>query len=357
MPQFEFRSRIAELTGAPHLITEEVSPLLASTHKITKASDASRIPALKVRAHVVAVVLDVAKDRLLAALQPLLEAHLEEVGQEHEAFLGECPSGDGEEEQADLWQKGLLDAIYESLQGDVAAVAGEAELQRLVYGGAPVYELAAAVCMTPVHDEDRALRALGLVHFVAQKVEEIRKPPAAKVAGALASAAEAEYVESMFDDTAAPSPCLYGSMELCEEPELMVAGDMVCGTCGAVKALLTEIPALVPTQSDPIVVVRQRHLRAGRPEGTGAVETTCSEAARALLTVLSAHAGVTDNELAEAIGVSRAQLNNYRKAKHVFAPDALQAKRLLSLAEKTLTMVTDAASEFRAEQELQDGGL
>src|ERR1700691_4314604 len=138
----KFRSRVAELAGGHDAILATARDMLATTDRVTKAADASKIPESAVRAHVVGVVFRALKQRLREPLIERLDAHIQAVSEEYMLFEGEPPD---DAHAAIRWRAGLTAAVIESLAGDVETSLESLKMRAMLKEDCSVIALADAI--------------------------------------------------------------------------------------------------------------------------------------------------------------------------------------------------------------------
>ena len=115
--------------------------------------------------------------------------------------------------------------------------------------------------------------------------------------------------------------------------------------CGVTQ---DDITALAGTEdapaSEPAKPPRRRAPSISEP-------TPVTEAAKRLLEALADH--VKDQDVAEALEVSRSQAINYRRGTTLFAPDALQLKKLDTLVTEANRKLTGAIVSLKSAVELE----
>src|ERR1035437_538684 len=87
----QFRARLSELAGGREAVLTKTRELLGSTHKLTKAGSAAKIPIKKVEKHVVDVVVEAIRQQLHDPLSELIADRLQAVRDEIELMGGEAP--------------------------------------------------------------------------------------------------------------------------------------------------------------------------------------------------------------------------------------------------------------------------
>ena len=100
----DFRSKIVEMTGGREAVLAEAEQMLGSTHPITRAGDASRIPRKDVQKHVVETILAASKNLVRASLAELIVKHSMAIENEFILFEGEIPDSPGDR---DDWVEAL----------------------------------------------------------------------------------------------------------------------------------------------------------------------------------------------------------------------------------------------------------
>jgi hypothetical protein len=400
---FAFRDKIPSMIGGRAALLAKSREMLVSTHRITKASDPSRIPVESVRRHVVDTVLAAIVALLREPLKESLRAHFIEVGEEHELFEGAPPIG---AESGD-WMLGLDNRFYQSLEGEVASLIPAIRLSAIIHEGgsaAAVAEIVDELLATPTADVSRALGACGVTASdIEEMAEEIRQPPVSNVvltnegggyptydedplkasivvgepilimtATGLANIVRRRLAdgEDFFDiheklvaifggsdDTARAfvgHPTLAESLcEFTKDAQAVGEGNteaawqasadeiMRMATAPRNEARAATAEAIAPTQTQ---VVPEK-IPPRRKRGPVAPEVSpATEAGKAALVALCDHGGIPEQALADLIGVSRAQMNNYRYGRTIWAPDDLQVAALANALTRHITAL-DAARE------------
>lgn len=263
----------------------------------TKAPPAADMKAKARGKYAVSVILEAIQDNLRESLAVLIDAHVQAVEEEYVLMEGDAPA-DGDTSQPALdWWTGLYEAQDLALAGDTMKMAGDKAVKKWVRSDAETSALVALILAKPVENTTRALSVCGVTP------EDIS---ALAGTGAEPEAAGAE--------TEGGEPC---------NPTSEASGAVATVTGGAA-------PARAPRR------------RAPRLEGP----TPVTEAAKHLLEVAADH--VKDADLAEALGVSRAQVINYRRGSTLFSPDAGQLERLDALIHSAAQRLETAVGALKS---------
>ena len=127
-----------------------------------------------------------------------------------------------------------------------------------------------------------------------------------------------------------------------------------CGiTPEDVTALAATGPAPAPVADEgvaPTEAAAPTRTRRRSPSISG--PTPVTEAAKVLLETLAEH--VKDADVAEALEVSRSQVVNYRRGTTLFAPDALQIKKLETLVKTAVARLEGAFGALRSAVEIAE---
>ena len=276
----KFRDAVLARVSPPDVLLVKLEEALKTTHQITKAGDASKIPLPKVMKHVVDTLSEVVKAEVRPLMIEMFDKHITAVSDEYEMDEGDSEGLTGEE--AAKWWRGMLDAQYESFAGEVRKIVGDEAVRKFV-------------------DEDEETEVL---------VDAILKKP--------------------IDDT--------GAMKI----KLGVTPDQIQALVRKVHENWSEAPDN-PEPAAPEAEKPKRNI----PAKVDASATTA--AAQALLEALYSYSGAKDQDLADALGVSRPQINNYRHGRSNLNPDETQAEALLALARKHAGGLLKAVEAFEAE--------
>jgi hypothetical protein len=176
---FKFRDRILELVGSKAHVLERAEKLLGTTHAITKAADASKIPRADVQRHVIDTVIAAARQIVEAPLSELIDAHSEAVEDEYALLEGDPP-----EDEAGLadWLKYLADFAAPTFNGEVKSVIGPEALGAWLHDPkADGFDLAQLLVSSPVENPAAELKVLGVttadLERLTTTILENRMPP------------------------------------------------------------------------------------------------------------------------------------------------------------------------------------
>ena len=283
----KFRDAVLSRVSPPDVLLVKLEEALKTTHKITQAGDASKIPIPKVMKHVVDTLSEVVKIEVRPLMIELFDRHITAVSDEYEMDEGDSEGLTGDE--AATWWRGMLDAQYESFAGEVRKIVGDEAVRKFVDEDEETEVLVDAILKKPIDDTGAMKIKLGVtpdqIQALVRKVHE-------NWAEASESGADPE-----------------------EEEEIAEA---------AAPERKRTIPAKV--------------------EGS-----KLTEAARGLLEALYAYSGAKDQDLADALSISRPQINNYRHGRSNLNPNEAQAEALIALARKHAGGLLAAVEAFEAE--------
>ena len=386
----EFRALLPDMAGGRDSVLATARERLQTTHKLTKAGDASNIPLPKVEKHVTDVIVEALRTRLFEPLSELLANHLQSVQDEYELMEGEAPE---EPAAAKEWLHGLWTAHEEALTGEVRYTAGgEAALQALVWSEDFSSIELTQLMLSKIGDVKRAFASMNISPGdIAGLVEVARGAPPAEapedgfgladiadlVRARLAEGADLfeldEAVRTMLSTTDTESFDI--AVALLTDDE-RIAGELfnftevrpvdpeaddldakaILEVASAVEAEPEAPPAppaasrtvgkgRSPSENKAFVEVVTR--KAGRPRGgSEPVPDERSEAAQEILMAMCEFSGCTEVALAAALGVSRATMNNYRHGKALLQPTTAQAAALGKLLAKYLNGLQNAQETF-----------
>lgn len=315
-----FTDRIPELIGAPGALVAETRRLLAGERRITKAANVAAIPVENVRRHVVETILEAIKGLLREPLSQLILKQRDAAMEELELLEGKFIVGmQGENE----WIAASHLAIQQALSGgDIERVIGDESVRTLAHQEASNEEIVEAVLDQPIADVGRALRECGVTTAdIETLVEEVRSlPPPDKYEAADRRLGEQTTLDEEWDNATPGAP--NGAA-----PEARIAGDLQASA------------ALVKARRKP-----------GRPPNPdkNAPPSPSSVAAAELLAAIKDYTAINEHELSQAIGVSRAQMNNYRMKRAVWTPDEDQIATLRRLYENYVTPLSAALEGLEA---------
>lgn len=381
----KFRSRIAELCGGRDVLLREMTERFLTTHRITKAADASKISDESVTAHIETVFTATVRDLVKKPLTDLVVAHLQEVGDEFVLINGDLPE---DETLAGLYDDELAVAIVSSLNGDVIDMAGYKEVHDLVHAQANVSDLVDLVLAVPIRDFSRAYEAFSLTDRDLEQLKAAARnigalealgalpDPIVKVPGPpedfgfteLAALAhqrledggdifEVDQLlrEILMADSKAVVYDLGGVMtdddEVLEKLWLFVqdyAGELDIDVDRIMhKAAKPPKPpappkAPAPQTTDNRTSFQTQKRRSRRKSAAGGEPDAVSEAAQDLLDAILEHTGCSEMKLAEALGVSRGQMNNYRSGRTVWRPDETELSAIRGICETATAAIQDA---------------
>lgn len=304
----KFRDAMLLDLPEPAALLATLGEAVKTTHRITQAGDASQIPLPMVIKHVLSTLGEIVKAEVRQPLIDMFDAHLQAVEEEYELLEGECPDHpEGLENDLGAWWRGLFDAQIESLTGDATSILGADAVRKLVEDDASTVDIVDAILAKPIVAHEEMLVKLNLT------LEDIT-PIVQGIHRNWNSAGGVIQV-----DLGPPSP--------------------------EIEALVTELNA----STVPAVVIPQRSTdEAPKPRGMRqkSVASPTTEAARAMIEALCEHSGAKEADIAEALGVSRPQINNYRHGKTALEPSETQVAGLLTLARKHVSALDLAAQAF-----------
>jgi hypothetical protein len=302
---FKFRTQVAELAGGRDAVLAQARAMLETTHPVTRAGDRSKIAPDSARRHVVATILEGVKILVRASLIEAADDHLAAVLENYELIEGPQP-----EDDATAWLKGFNTAVWDGFQGDVEATVGGAALQLRIDRDDTTEDLVDAILARPVEDTARALGALGVTAFDIEALAE-------EACGRAPTGATAVVTVTSGAVSTGGSETVAEGVGYSEAPTVIVNG---------------QAPA-----------APQRRRRAAAQAGP---PSPVSEAARGALTALVELSAIPEGDIATAIGVSRAQMNNYRHGRTVWHPDDAQAEALVSMIERCQRGLAEAGQAF-----------
>jgi hypothetical protein len=348
----KFRSRVAELAGGHDAILATARDMLTKTDRVTKAADASKIPESTVRAHVVGVVFKSLKNRLREPLIELLDTHIQAVSEEYMLFEGEPPD---DAHAAIRWRAGLTAAVIESFTGEVENSMMADKLRGLIQQDCSVIALTDAILAPPIVDIERAMGALKITtEDLDALMAEVRAPPkpaftlkdlAALVRARLEEGADllemSENVQLILAqhggaqgvmNVVAPDPELQRKLMafLDNRPPVTDNLDAECVMMLAtqeVGAISAEKPQEAPRPAAPKRAPSGPRKAAQAPPQLASAAPE-AVAARGALEAICAYSSVTEAALSNELGVSRAQMNNYRHGRTAWHPSPAQRASL-----------------------------
>lgn len=276
----------------PAALLATLSEAVRTTHRATQAGDASQIPLQMVIKHVLSTLGEIVKAEVRQPLIDMFDAHLQAVEEEYELLEGECPEYP---EPLHNWWRGLFDAQIESLTGDATNILGADAVRKLVEDDASTVDIVDAILAKPIVAHEEMLVKLGLT------LEDITP-----------------IVQGIHSNWGATDKALE---DFAEE----------------LQSRSPEIAANLPEAAPRPRGIRQR-----------SVASPTTEAARAMIEALCEHSGAKEADIAEALGVSRPQINNYRHGKTALEPSEAQVEGLLALARRHAGALTDACGAFEA---------
>lgn len=376
---FYFLDRIGELVGGPDSVIIETRGMLDTTHRITKAGSAAKIPVDNVRKHVVNALLDAIVDLAKVPLLREIDEHMGEVIEAATMMRGE-PDGDGDA----LWWAETADEAFAAFEGDVATIAGEEAFKAAASEG-KCEALTDLALERLARDPKKTLTACGITaDLIEGLVKEVRgeKPTALQelsMGGFIAIArreriagkdimeldeavraafgattkAEMEAAAALLTDNDVEQAQIFDFFDRrVDIPKAQDEKDidhileraMADDTAGDA----IEIPSVVAAVATEEKTERKpRAGGAGRPRG-GNEQSAATDAAKAALVALCAFSAIKENDLAAAIGVSRATMINYREGKTVWTPTAADVETLKSLFSRYIENLQEA--QFLVEQ-------
>ena len=278
----KFRDAVLSRVSPPDVLLVKLEEALKTTHKITQAGDASKIPIPKVMKHVVDTLSEVVKIEVRPLMIELFDRHITAVSDEYEMDEGDSEGLTGDE--AAKWWRGMLDAQYESFAGEVRRIVGDEAVRKFV-------------------DEDEETEVL---------VDAILKKP--------------------IDDT--------GAMKI----KLGVTPDQIQALVRKVHENWAEASEEAEPPSEEAAAPERKRTIPAKVEGS-----RLTEVARGLLEALYAYSGAKDQDLADALSISRPQINNYRHGRSNLNPNEAQAEALIALARKHAGGLLAAVEAFEAE--------
>lgn len=384
---YSFLDRLPELAGGKEALVQTTRDMLEITHRVSQASDLTGIPVDSVRKHVVMTLLTAIQDAVRPNLHMELDEQFSEVIQTRELETGE-PDGD---EDA-MWWAETGEAIALHLAAAVSGLLPQDDVERLgAENGSealtddllnalvkkPV-DLLSAFQFTPEEIEELVAHARGapvppaaepeepatapilvegeltmggfvaivrrlvvdgedlmeldeLVRaaFSADSSENLKVAAAALTSDTAEQAAIYLFVNSRDPDPAADErDADHIIAAAASEPEPELKATKATRTRTANEAILeaeAKARAAGAEKTKPPAASR-----AGRPRG-GNEPSAATEAAKDVLVALSNLSGVTEKDLASAIGVSRPQMINYREGKTVWTPTDTQVEVIRAL--------------------------
>lgn len=384
----QFRDKIAEMIGGKGVLLMQAGAILRTLGSPQAPSTA------------VAAVMRACKDLLKAPLYELLDRHLAEVREEYMLMEGERPD-EGDDETTAMayaeWLAGLNETELASMDGEISGLVGATRLYELVYQHMAIGALVDAVLSAPIADTDRALKALGVTpEDLETLVREATPPVPVAVFGKeeFADLVRAKLDEGEdlldLDEIVIGIVCATTEDGLVDNIQRLTSDEVIAGLIFTFvnmrsdtsikddEALATEIVALAsqpkaswhkivdtgdglrlePTKTpsetpttkpiissepvgDPRLTARRTRGRpsAGEPDAV-------SNAAQAALVALTDFSAATEKGIADALGVSRAQMNNYRHGKNTWHPSEDQAMALQGLMSHYIGGLTEAREAF-----------
>lgn len=288
----KFRDAVLARVSPPEILLAKLEEALRTTHRITAAGDASKIPLPGVMKHVVDTLSAIVKAEVRPHMIELFDRHIDAVSDEYE--LDEGGSDGLSAAEAETWWGGLLKAQFESFAGEVRGVVSDEAVMAFVAADEPTEVLVDAILLKPIDDTGAMKIKLGItpdqlqplmrgVHtnWAAEPVDQENKTPPAS-------------------DTVAPT---------------------------------TE-------SAEP---------KAGRKRAEKVDGSPVTEATRLLIEAMYAYTGARDDDLAKALGVSRPQINNYRHGRSQLDPTPEQAEAMLALAREHANGLARAVQAFELE--------
>lgn len=369
MPQnFTFREQLKDMIGEG--VTADAAERLSTTHRITKAGDASKIGDDDARNHVMLVLKAAVSDRLQVALLEMVEEHSTAVGEEFEIIEGECPENPSGAEQ---WIFKQTDMLIDSFRGEVAdALGGHSNIQRALHGGSTPEEFVEALVAGIMEGPDVS-EAQNITDGQIKELMNIARQPSATVETKIVDVSifvtvTREAIDAGLDimDASDLVLALISSLneeEFCEhwnvlvphntshdrflqalddaatfEPsEFATIADDIIAQAMEPAVIKTPLKVLV-SGSRPLVggavtvneknrdLVKNRSVEPAetakkkRTRNSDPEPNVYTEACREALTLLVEESNFSETEIADFIGVSRGHMNNYRSGRTQWAP-------------------------------------
>lgn len=353
MPQpLEFKKHVVGWVGGREGALAKAREMLATTHPLTRAGDASKIEPDSARRHAVEVVLTAAKALSEPRLAEYVDAHVAAALDEYELMEGFKPSG-----------AFLEAAIAAALEGEVLAALDAVlpHMRRAEREKRSVGEVVAeAVCAVPVGDRTASLAFLGItvddVEGLAAESRGIRGLRAGDVVEVVS--------QDPWDEPpplAADEPPPLAADEASGIDPWDVVDDVHQSDLDAMRADW-DAPAgvgIAQTSADAAllrdVVIREelnengsmdvqkatRQRKGDTPAAPLPGETPLATACVAALDVLCRRSSATEEDVGRALGVLRAQMNKFRYRKTAWVPTSAQVSGLYALVDQFQTLFAD----------------
>lgn len=322
----KFRDAMLLELPEPAALLATLGEAVKTTHRITQAGDASQIPLPMVIKHVLSTLGEIVKAEVRQPLIDMFDAHLQAVEEEYELLEGEAPDVDGvvgAQEAAHEWWKSLFAAQIESLTGDATNILGADAVRKLVEDDASTVDIVDAILAKPIVAHEEMLVKLNLT------LEDITP-----------------IVQGIHSNWSSTGTTI-STMTTASDGEKLLNEGGFLSKATIVDGVVTQVqmthageaykgPALASVSEAP----KPRGLR------QKSVASPTTEAARAMIEALCEHSGAKEADIAEALGVSRPQINNYRHGKTALEPSETQVAGLLTLARKHVSALDLAAQAF-----------
>jgi hypothetical protein len=359
MPEaFKF---LDQLVDSPAGLLTTARQMLNDTHRLTNASDPTKIPLADVRRHVTNVVLEAANERLRAPLTEEIDRLFSQAQAEYEVIEGDL--NPDEERPVEL-----MLAMVQALEGsDVEHILGEDHLTSAVLGGGWAGAIADAVLAALVADPRPVLERLGVgPGDLEALVVEARTPrPATAPVEDLAADIRKDDLArlAIVLEPGDPMNTEIVTCVLSGDPDLLDTAFMLAAFSDADQALLRRIAtdrigvttpddnardlaevmrALAPTAdaalpAAPAVTAEPDKPKRGRApsvDPSTLVHTDMTHATRGMVVALCENTAATEQEVADTLGVTKSQMIRIRKGAEVHTPTNPDNLRALLISHK-----------------------
>lgn len=300
MPQpLEFRKHVVAWVSGREGVLTKARDMLATTHPLTRAGDASNIEPDSARRHAVDVVLASTVALVEPHLAAHVKAHIKAALDEYEMSEGFLPDG-----------AFLEAALVAALDGEVLAALDavmpyvrQAQREKRNVGEV----IAEAICAVPVGDKAKSLAFLGVT------VDDVE-----------ALAAESRGLRGL----RAGDTVEVVSQDPWDEPAQPAADPWDDDTAEVDWNEPAEGPKPEPQTAAPAAT---RQHKGDAPTAPLQGETPLATACVTALDVLCKKSSATEEDVGKAIGVSRAMMNKYRYRKTTWAPTSEQIASLRTM--------------------------
>lgn len=375
----KFRDRIPEMVGGRDGVLATARDMLRTTHPLTRASDPSRIERDSARRHVVETVLAAVQARLREPLAALLDDKVREVREEIYFLEGEDHSRD------------LRPEIHEALRGEVwgdGGVLSETEYESAVRTCVDAAAMASTILAKPITDKARALAAVGVTTDIEALVDEATAPPAEGTHASdrtepyfsapsrglrvdlpsgddgialttISHFAAAEQLRQLTGEDHGPWTTVEGEdFDLSRSDAKWFAGPSaaVLFRDGERREDWVDVEDRIERERKTIAPVEMTRKR-GRALAEGEEQTPLARAMVAALDVLCEQTSMTEAEVAGLVGVSRAQMNNYRKGKTAWEPTGEQRYEIKETLRQRAAMLEEAVQEILTAEDFVQLGV